>query len=647
MKIRWLILNGILLIMGVVCLTPQVGYANPVGDYNYVFENRKVLTFSIEMSGDAFQKMQPKRKDVDFSKMSSSNMFLQEFDYVPATVICDGAVYPEVGVRFRGNASITMIPPDGKKPFKLDFNRYVDSGIFHGFTTLNFINCFRDPSMLRDKLAYDLYRKAGVPAPRATFADVYLTLDGKPQEHLGFYVVVEQVNRPFLEDRFGNSKGLLLKFEITRDLEYRGEEWEKYAHDHELKSDNESDTKLFIQFVKFLTQSSDTEFAQSIERYLNLDRFLAWLALDMLLTDLDSYAGMGHNWYLYFNTDTERFEFIPWDVNESFGNLQMDAPDKMLNFDIKKPYVGDKILIRRILNIEKYRMLYEFYLRTFIRDFFNPEFLNREIDRLHAFIESAVKADSKPIFPYEDFLKSVNENVKPRMFILSQSIIGLKPFIEKRGESVMAQLVGTRQGDSIGDFMPGNSDQAPPVVPFGQNDASTSQEAGPAGAFPFPPQPPMTDEIRTQILSMKDTLQEINQSIEKDAGNAELYVRKGEILGKLIELVEPLEKMSYGMELGMSFEKAIELDPDSIGGHLGRGAVRFFTPEAFGGDLEGAITDIQFVLSKEPSNEQAHFFMGMIFQRKNQIEEAKASFQKVLEINPENQAVKELLKTLP
>lgn len=621
-----------------IAFYPNAGRAQSSSDYNYVYDNQRVLSFSIEMAGDDFQKMQPKSKTPDPTQISSSTMFSQEFDYVPATVTCDGAVYPDAGIRFRGNASILMIPPDGKRPFKLDFDRYDKSQIFHGFTTLNFINGFRDPSLLRDKLAYDLYRKANVPAPRAAFATAELSLDGKPKEPLGFFVVVEQVNRPFLEDRFGNSDGLLIKFEIIRDLEYRGDDWQQYAHDCELKSNDPSDTVLFTKFVKFLTQSSDEEFARKIENKLNVDRFLAWLAVNTLLTDLDSYAGFGHNWYLYYNTDSKRFEFIPWDVNESFGNLQVVSPDKLLDFDIKKPYTGDRILIKRILNVEKYRTLYEFYLRAFIRDFFNPESMGKEIDRLHAFINPSVKADSKPIFPYEDFQKSVAENVKPRMNIFSQSIIGLKPFVARRVESVLAQLAGTKQGETIADMMAGAMQGLP-------SPAQDGQAADPAG-ITLPTPPPMNDEAKAIIQSLKDKLKEINQSIQKEAGNAELYVQKGEILGQLIERVEPRDQMMYGMELTQVFQKAVDLDPNSVGGHLGRGAVRLFTPEAFGGNLEGAKSDMEFVLSKDPNNAQAHFFMAMIHQRKNQIDEAKASLQKVLELNPNHQPAKDLLKTL-
>ncbi len=465
-------------------------------------------------------------------------------------------------------------------------------------------------------------------------------------------MVVEQVNRPFLEDRFGNSDGGLFKFEIMRDLEYRGDDWEEYAHDHELKSGGIDDAKQLIKFIKFLNDASDKEFTSKIEQKLNVDRFLASLAVNTLLTDLDSYAGLGHNWYLYYNTASSRFEFIPWDVNEAFGNLQVVSPEKILNFDIKKPYMGDKIMIQRILDIEKYRVIFEFYLSSFIRDFFNPTAMNADIDRLYSHIKDSVQADSKPVFSFEDFQKSMEGPVKPQAFIFSQQIIGLKPFVEQRIASVKAQLAGEKEGDQIDSFIFGQPGGPPPggprpgdpggPPPFMQD----GQGGPPPGMSPFPPQKPLDEETKKIIQQLKDDLKEMDKSINQNPNNAELYVQKGDILGQLTELSEPMDKMVYGMQIGKVFEKALEVDPENIGGHIGRGAVRFFTPEAFGGDLKGALSDFQFVLDKDPDNVQTHIFMGMVYQRQEQKDKALTHLQKAIELDPDNKQAQDLLKAM-
>ena len=114
--------------------------------YGYVYNNPDILTFDIAMSEAAFEKIKPERKGMMFGggnpdKMSSRSMFGMKFNYAEATVTCNDEVYTGVGIRHRGNASMVMIPSGGKKPYKLDFDRFKEGQTFHGFKKLNFINC--------------------------------------------------------------------------------------------------------------------------------------------------------------------------------------------------------------------------------------------------------------------------------------------------------------------------------------------------------------------------------------------------------------------------------------------------------------------------------------------------------------------------
>ncbi len=98
--------------------------------------------------------------------------------------------------------------------------------------------------------------------------------------------------------------------------------------------------------------------------------------------------------------------------------------------------------------------------------------------------------------------------------------------------------------------------------------------------------------------------------------------------------------------MSAAYEKAIELEPDNVGGHFGRGMIRFYTPKAFGGDLDGAISDFEFVISKASSNLQAHFFLGMAYNQKGEKDKAIATFEKILTLDPQNQGAKKQLAQL-
>ena len=107
-------------------------------------------------------------------------------------------VLEDIGIRLKGNSSYGH--PGDKKSFKIDFNRYVDSLDYDKLEKLNFNNCFKDPTFMREKIMYDLSHDAAVPAPRCIFANVYMN-----GTYWGFYDVVEQIDDDFLNTHFDNS----------------------------------------------------------------------------------------------------------------------------------------------------------------------------------------------------------------------------------------------------------------------------------------------------------------------------------------------------------------------------------------------------------------------------------------------------------
>ncbi|MBI1922927.1 CotH kinase family protein [Candidatus Poribacteria bacterium] len=447
-----------------------------------VFDSSEVLSFHITIHPEDWTKMQPKfsaqggDSTLDEENTPRRSMFGFTFAYVKSTVIYGNEVYRDVGVRFKGNSSVALSLESLKKPYKLDFDRFVEGQTFHGFKKLNFSNSTLDPSFMREKLAYDLLRKAGVPAPEATFAKLYLSVDGKYENaYIGLYVMVEQVDKRFLQRAFGNSKGLLVERESLGDIAELGDAWESDKDAFSIKSKkNRSDPSRLIQFVKFLHQAPDEEFEAGIEQFLNVDSFLMWLAVNTLLTNLDSYAGMGHNYYLYLNEATRRFEFIPKDLNYAFGNFSLaGAPERRLNFDIYHPYTGKKILIERLLQIAKYQEQYLTYMGQLIDGPFHPDVMHAEIDQLYALIQADAVRDTHNAYPPETFEHSISANVvlgisgltsapiaqpqQPPLHLgfcgsfrqhteVTMQVIGLKPFVTKRVESVRAQLSGQKQG---------------------------------------------------------------------------------------------------------------------------------------------------------------------------------------------------------
>lgn len=105
-----------------------------------------------------------------------------------------------IGFRLRGNTSRWS----KKKSFKVSFNDFVPGREFYGVDKLNLNGEHNDPSIIRSKLSFDLFRKAGIIASRASHAAVYIN-----GQYYGLYVSVEHIDDEFLKKNFADDSGNL------------------------------------------------------------------------------------------------------------------------------------------------------------------------------------------------------------------------------------------------------------------------------------------------------------------------------------------------------------------------------------------------------------------------------------------------------
>ena len=130
----------------------------------------------------------------------------------------------------------------------------------------------------------------------------------------------------------------------------------------------------------------------------------------------------------------------------------------------------------------------------------------------------------------------------------------------------------------------------------------------------------------SEALDMADAL------LAKDPDNANLHAWKGHVMGSLAQ-GNPANMMKYGMGAMQEYETTLQLDPNNADGHFGRGMARLMAPPGFGGDLDGAVEDFEAAVAKRPFAE-AYFNLGTAYQKKGDIERAKAAYKKALELEP-------------
>src|SRR5437867_11605999 len=115
--------------------------------------------------------------------------------YIRGVVREGTKVFTDAGIRLKGSGPFQ--PLDKRPSLALKFNEFVSGTRFYGHSKLFLENAHQDPTFLCEPLGGELFRAAGVPAPRHNFAHV--ELNGRD---LGVYVLAEAVNKDFLAKYF-------------------------------------------------------------------------------------------------------------------------------------------------------------------------------------------------------------------------------------------------------------------------------------------------------------------------------------------------------------------------------------------------------------------------------------------------------------
>ncbi|MBL7828039.1 MAG: CotH kinase family protein [Saprospiraceae bacterium] len=350
-------------------------------------------------------------------------------------VTVDGVPFPTSGVKYKGNSSYNN--PSKKKPFRIDFEEYIADQELDGMDKIVLNNAFKDPTFLREKLMLDFLNDHQIPAPRASFAKLYIN-----NHYWGLYSVVEDVNKTFLKTHFDNKSGNLFKGDPRGTLVWKGADPGLYQTDYELKTnETENDWSDLIHLLDVLNNTPNAQLPDSLSKYLNLDNWFSYWAAHNLFVNLDSYVGSGHNYFLYHNKDTDKFEWISWDVNEAFGNFQMGislANIKVLPIGHIPQPMNQRPIMNRLWTNATLKQQYIQRYCALINDFSNAK-MDGRIDELANLIRPHVYADTLKFYTNNQFEQNLNQDMNiPQPG--ASGIAGLKPFISARRASLLQQL---------------------------------------------------------------------------------------------------------------------------------------------------------------------------------------------------------------
>lgn len=265
-----------------------------------------------------FDPTRPFRVDLTLTARSRSLLAIAPESYQPAELKvtdADGNVQYNgtTGVRLKGFwGSFRAL--DAKAGFKFDLGEFPGGGSLLGLSKLTFNNCLQDPAFVRQWATFELARRAGLPAPRVGFAELFV--DG---ELFGLYLHLETADDAFMDRSFEQTL-LLLEGNYSADLT------PELSLALEIDAgDPRNIARLDPIMTSLSTEPLDAQWA-TIERFVDAPQVVLALALELWVSHWDGYAGNRNNYYLHVAPDG-LLRLIPWGVDQTLsGDLDPFVP---------------------------------------------------------------------------------------------------------------------------------------------------------------------------------------------------------------------------------------------------------------------------------------------------------------------------------
>lgn len=520
-KYKAVLLSGLLVVVFCVAAYCAVGRADSAESHTYaehIFQDDTVNEINIEID------------EADWQDMLENPL---EEEYHKANVTINGETVGNVAIRTKGNTSLTSVAnsDSDRYSFKLDFDYYDNNGNYYGLKKLCLNNNYSDNSSMREYISYKIMGELGLDVPECAYS--HITVNG---EEWGLYLAVEPVDEVFLAEHFADATGDLYKPEgmggTGADLVYNGDDISAYTGLNLKTNLNSSDGKEILALMQAL------EDGEGLEKVLDVEKALKYIAANVALANFDSYLGMTtHNFYLY--EENGRFTIIPWDMNLAFGGFgggevdiyeptsqsmggfgggdkrkdtqdndavtnatenteaqadakqQPQSPDNGNMQGGKQPSggkqpqgmpsmgSGEKPLVTTLLENETYRSMYEGYLKEIAEKYFTQEYMTELVTKIHDLIAPYVQNDPTAFCTYEEFEKACSTDPTDQYSLVYYAV--------NMAESIENQLSGgeptfntsSMQGGGMGGGGKGGPDFGgeKPDMPSRTEQSETSETA--------------------------------------------------------------------------------------------------------------------------------------------------------------------------
>jgi hypothetical protein len=376
-----------------------------------VFTPGPIRTIRIDITGEALAALQRENRQ-----------------YAKATFHDGETAVREVGVHLKGAAG-SFRQLDDRPALTVNFGKFVSGQRWHGLQKIHLNNSVQDDTLLTENICGELFRRAGVPAPRVSNARVIL--NGR---QLGIYVLIEGFDKTFLRQYYANRNGNLYDGgfcqDIDRTLEKLGDKESKDQPELKALADAARDPDLHRRWT-------------NLQQRLNLDRFISFCALDVMTWDWDGYVMKPNNYKLYWDPDSGRVDFFPHGMDQMFG--EPNGPIL--------PYFNG-LVARGVIETPEGRRRYVTRMTELLTNVFEVTAITNRINRYAAPIRAALaERDPEVAKGYDWQVERLRDRVRERITSVARQLKELTP----------ADLKPSADAGPAGDHDPAGATAAFPV----------------------------------------------------------------------------------------------------------------------------------------------------------------------------------------
>ncbi len=332
--------------------------ADDVDTSDSVFDLDRVLQIDIELDPDDYDVIRTEGRSQ--AQVWSGCWATYDYTHFSATVTIDGEVFENVDIRKKGFlGSLSASRPS----FKLNLDDLVPGRRYEDLERFTLNNDRQDPSHTHQCITYQLFRDAGLPAPRCNFARV--SVNG---EDLGIYSSVEAVKKHFLRRNFSDDTGNLYEAQLA-------DFGDNTKENFQLKLNPDIPDRSDLDGVVEALKASDEDLPSLLGQFLDIDQYIDFWAMETVTGHWDGAAGNANNHLIYRDPDTNLFNHIPWGTD---GSMALYHPFRPTGI----PLYRYTLIPTRLYEIEQYRNQYHSRILYFLDTIWDEDTLNADVDRI-------------------------------------------------------------------------------------------------------------------------------------------------------------------------------------------------------------------------------------------------------------------------